>query len=99
MNRTDRVNRHDMVMSLGRREFLALGVGAAVALMFPAHATAIEPFVRKRPSHLKLSLAAYSYREYLSGEQKSMDLFDFVTLAADLAVDAVELTSYSISTS
>src|SRR5262249_39598881 len=46
------------------------------------------------PSHLKLSLAAFSYRDYLTGPKKSMDLFGFVDLAADLAFDAVELTSY-----
>lgn len=34
------------------------------------------------------------YRQYLSGEKKSMDLFRFVDLAADMGVDAVELTSY-----
>jgi sugar phosphate isomerase/epimerase len=43
---------------------------------------------------LKLSLAAFSYRGYLIGPKKTMDLFGFVNLAADLALDAVELTSY-----
>lgn len=78
----------------GRRRFLAsLAAGASFAFPLGA-ARAIEPFDRQRPSHLKLSLAAYSYRQYLAGEEKSMDLFDFVGLAADLALDAVELTSY-----
>src|SRR3954463_10866772 len=78
----------------GRRQFLAASASAGATLLLPASATPIEPIQRKRPSHLKLSLAAYCYRSYLSGEKKSMDLFDFVNLAADLAVDAVELTSY-----
>ena len=77
-----------------RRGFLAATASAGMALFLPTTAIPIEPIPRKRPSHLKLSLAAYCYRSYLSGDKKSMDLFDFVDLAADLGVDAVELTSY-----
>jgi sugar phosphate isomerase/epimerase len=79
-----------------RREFLgrtAFGV-AAWELAGPGTAHAIDPIGRTRPSHLKLSLAAYSYRDYLKGPKKRMDLFGFVDLAADLGLDAVELTSY-----
>ena len=79
-----------------RRDFLgmaALGV-VACTVARPGTADAIEPIGRTRPSHLKLSLAAYSYRDYLTGPKKRMDLFDFLNLAADLAVDAVEPTSY-----
>jgi sugar phosphate isomerase/epimerase len=78
-----------------RREFLArTALCAAGALGIAPAARAIDPIGRKRPSHLKLSIAAYSYRQYLQGPNKSMDLFDFVNLAADMALDAVELTSY-----
>jgi sugar phosphate isomerase/epimerase len=79
-----------------RRGFLAKAalIGSAGQLAFARHAAAIDPIGRTRPSHLKLSLAAYSYRDYLTGPKKSMDLFGFVDLAADLALDAVELTSY-----
>ena len=45
---------------------------------------AIDPIGRTRPSHLKLSVAAYSYRDYLphpKNPQPKMDLFDFVNLA------------------
>ena len=96
MKRTARDGRQFASLELDRRRFLASSAGAAAtALVLPAsEIEAIEPFDRPRKSHMKLSLAAFSYRQYLSGEQKSMDLFDFVTLAADLAVDAVELTSY-----
>ena len=79
-----------------RREFLgriAFGV-AAWELAGPGTARTIDPIGRTRPSHLKLSLAAYSYRDYLKGPKKRMDLFGFVDLAADLGLDAVELTSY-----
>jgi sugar phosphate isomerase/epimerase len=55
---------------------------------------AIGPIGRTRPSHLKLSLAAYSYRAFLAGAEPRMDLFDFVNLAADMGLDAVEPTSY-----
>jgi len=80
--------------ALDRRQFV-LGAAAITATVLSSRKVeAIEAFDRKRPSHLKLSLAAYSYRDYLTGDKKSMDLFDFVNLAADLAVDGVELTSY-----
>ncbi len=81
-----------------RRDFLASA--ALGALAFPSAlartAPAIGPIGRTRPAHLKLSLAAYSFRDALApkGRPSTMDLFGFVELAADLAVDAVELTSY-----
>src|SRR6516162_8442477 len=79
-----------------RRGFLAkvAFMGSAGHLAWARPAAAIDPISRTRPSHLKLSLAAFSYRDYLAGPKKSMDLFGFVDLAADLALDAVELTSY-----
>jgi len=44
---------------------------------------------------MKLSLAAYSYRDHLTGKKSpKLDLFDFVNLAADMALDGVEPTSY-----
>ncbi len=44
---------------------------------------------------LKLSIAAYSYRDHLTGKKNpKLDLFDFVNLAADMALDGVEPTSY-----
>ncbi len=90
-----------------RRDFLAGAALAATAgpLALTRTAAAIEPIGRTRPSHLKLSLAAYSYRDFLpttratrnsaaNAGKPRMDLFDFVNLAADMALDAVELTSY-----
>ena len=81
---------------LTRREFFrqAAVAGSTAPLILAGSARAIEPIGRTRPSHLKLSLAAFSYRDYLTGPKKTMDLFGFVDLAADLALDAVELTSY-----
>jgi len=79
-----------------RRDFLARTAGAALvpALGWIRPARAIEPIGRSRPSHLKLSIAAYSYRQFLQGADRRMDLFDFCDLAADMGLDAVEPTSY-----
>jgi sugar phosphate isomerase/epimerase len=83
------------MLHVTRRGFLAeIAVASAGPLVLARTAFAAGPIGRTRPSHLKLSLAAYSYRDYLTGPKKTMDLFGFVDLAADLALDAVELTSY-----
>src|SRR5262249_3649871 len=75
-----------------RREFL--GTALASLLVAGKRASAVEPIGRTRPSHFKLSLAAYSFRNELKGPKKSMDLFDFANLAADLGLDAIEPTGY-----
>lgn len=79
-----------------RRAFLksAALTAATAPLVLARPALAIPPIGRTRPSHLKLSLAAYSYRQYLDLKKPKMDLFDFVNLAADMGLDGVELTSY-----
>src|SRR3954451_17917660 len=78
-----------------RRGFLrSAALTVAGSLISARNALAIAPIGRTRPSHLKLSLAAYSYRQFLEGKQPRMDLFDFVTRAADMGLDGVELTSY-----
>lgn len=81
---------------ISRRSFLgAATTAAAASALGPVPvARAIDPIRRTRPSHLKLSIAAYSYRQFLTGDQPTMDLFDFVDLAADMGLDAVEPTSY-----
>jgi len=76
-----------------QRTTVALTAGCG-ALAIPRAARAIPPIGRTRPSHLKLSIAAYSYRQYLTGKPPKIDLFDFVNLAADMALDGVEPTSY-----
>lgn len=81
---------------LTRRQWLgrAASLAAAGSLALPGRASGIEPLGRTRPSHLKLSLAAYSFRSLLTGPSKSMDLFAFADLAADLGCDAIEPTAY-----
>ncbi len=78
-------------MSLSRRRFLA----ASAALAAGGFANAIDPI--KRPGakpDLKLSLAAYSMRQFLDLKKPTMTLFEFIDFAAELPLDAVELTSY-----
>jgi sugar phosphate isomerase/epimerase len=81
-----------------RRDILKRGAVAAAsgwtALAASPDAKAIPPIGRTRPSHLKLSIAAYSYRDYLTSKPPRMDLFDFANLAADMGLDAIEPTSY-----
>jgi sugar phosphate isomerase/epimerase len=85
------VGRMDGGLHLSRRSFLATTL---ITAALPAVARATKPIGRTRPSHFKLSLAAYSYRNCLTGPQKRMDLFGFADLAARLALDAIEPTAY-----
>jgi sugar phosphate isomerase/epimerase len=85
-------------VSVSRREFFkatAAGAGLAFAeSLLPQAAPAAEPVKRNGKPHMKLSLAAYSFRDVLAGEKPSMTLDDFVRLCADLNLDGTELTSY-----
>jgi len=82
-------------MKLSRRAFLQTTAAVVASPAIPGLALAIDPI--KRPSDkpdLKLSLAAYSFRQFLDLKKPTMTLFDFIDVAADLPLDAVELTSY-----
>ena len=76
-----------------RRGFL-FGAASTAGLLAAHSAFAIPPIGRSRPSHMKMSVAAYSYRDLLNAKPPKMDLFDFVNLAADMGLEGVELTSY-----
>jgi sugar phosphate isomerase/epimerase len=81
-----------------RRQFLksSLWAGAGLALG-SASVAAIEPIRRSGPPHLRLSLAAYSFRQDLDLKRRpkpAMTLDDFINLAAGMDLDAVELTAY-----
>lgn len=85
----------------GRRAFLQQAVhcgfawGGATLALGPTSARAIEPLRRNGRPHFKLSLAAYSFREELTGKSgKGLTLDDFVRLCADYDLDGTELTSY-----
>jgi sugar phosphate isomerase/epimerase len=85
-------------LSLTRRGFFqtaAAGTGLALAAHLPApFARAAGPVKRNGKPHLKLSLAAYSFRDVLAGKSPTMTLDDFIRLCADLNLDGTELTSY-----
>ena len=78
-----------------RRTFLS-GATASMA------ALAADPFGRKGPATLRLSLAAYSFRNhfaFMKGKprkvaERPMDLFQFIEFCADQGCAGTELTSY-----
>jgi sugar phosphate isomerase/epimerase len=80
-----------------RRQFLQGSAAGAALALAGAPAAAIEPVHRIGKSHLRLSMAAYSFRKYLELGKKPkppMDLDDFIDFAAAQNIDAVELTAY-----
>lgn len=81
-----------------RRQFLQSSLLAGTGLALgTASAAAIEPIRRSGPAHLRLSIAAYSFRQALDLKRKTkptMTLDDFIDLAAGMDLDAVELTEY-----
>jgi len=79
-----------------RREFLrdAALIGAGAAGLGSGRADAREAISREGPPRLRVSCAAYSYRRFLTGPEKSMDLDDFIEACAAANLDGVELTAY-----
>ena len=89
-------------MSPSRRAFLkSAGATAAVAAL-PRSAAAIDPIKRRGGPLMKLSLAAYSFRKYLTDYRRrgsaagSMTLEDFVDLCAQYGLPGTEPTSYYV---
>ena len=77
-----------------RRRFLQ---SAVAGLAVTSAAPAIDPIRRPGKSHIRLSIAGYSYRKYLDLKQKPkppMTYDDFIDNAAAMDLDAVELTAY-----
>ncbi|HTI50277.1 MAG TPA: sugar phosphate isomerase/epimerase family protein [Planctomycetaceae bacterium] len=79
-----------------RRQFLQFAVAGGLTLTLGRlpGASAAEPVKRNGKPHLKLSLAAYSYLDFLTKKENPMHLDDFVRLCADFNLDGTELTSY-----
>jgi len=95
----DNIDSSANALSLSRRTFFktaVAGTGLALAANIAApSAPAAPPIKRNGKSHMKLSLAAYSFRKFLKDEKPpSMTLDDFIRLCADLNLDGTELTSY-----
>ncbi len=78
-----------------RRGFLLGSLAGAGALSIGA-ANAIEPIRRQGRPMMRLSLAAYSFRQALDLRRKppTMNLDGFIDLTATMPFDAVELTEY-----
>ncbi len=83
---------------MDRRRFLASGLPiAALAAGSNKPLWGIDPFDRPKPGNLRLSLAAYSLRQYLAPKTRSpqsMDLFGFIDFCHSQGIPGVELTSY-----
>jgi sugar phosphate isomerase/epimerase len=87
-----------------RRRFLQT---TATALLAAPAVRAIEPLGRTGPARLQLALAAYSFREFFTGEvqrgaskkaappaAQAMDMFKFIDFCATHGCAGAELTSY-----
>lgn len=84
-------------LSINRRELLTFAGIATGGILGNSLASGIEPITRTGESRLRISIAAYSYRQWLDLKKKpkpEMTLADFIDLAAKYNLNAVELTSY-----
>ncbi|HOD52579.1 MAG TPA: sugar phosphate isomerase/epimerase family protein [Candidatus Hydrogenedentes bacterium] len=83
-----------------RREILGSGLAAATACTLGASARAAEtPPPPQHGPRIGLSIAAYSFREYLpqGGKPGKISLHDLCDMAAGWNLDAIEPTSYYFS--
>lgn len=80
------------ISTFSRRHFLQMS-GAAAAALSMGRGRAIEPFSRPGKPTLRLSLAAYSFRDFF-GEPSRIDLPKFIDFCAEHRLDGAELTSY-----
>lgn len=86
--------------NLPRRHFMLTSAAALAGLALPGQAPSADPIVRNGTSHLKLSLAAYSFHRHLPQNWPTprktgkMSLLDFIDFCAEQDLDGVELTSY-----
>ncbi len=90
-----------MKIEMTRRRFLDTSVRISLALagaglLSPLATRAVEPIKRAGKPRLQLSLAAYSFRDYLEHQDraKRITLEDFIDFCADHGCAGTELTSY-----
>lgn len=88
-------------IQISRRNALRLGAVSAAALMSSPFAISAEPPVRNGKSHMKLSLAAYSFNRVLPKSwtpdqlsQAKYSLEKFIDFCAEQNLDGCELTAY-----
>ena len=97
-------------MNFNRRDFLkpvwAVSETAGLGVSLPVCLSAASPIQRKGHPRLKLSLAAYSFRDYFNtathaqnrpADAKSIDMHDFIDYCADHNLTGAELTSYYLN--
>ena len=81
-----------------RRDFLAraplVTTGSFMAVLGEQKASATEPIQRRHGSKYKFTLAAYSYRGLLTGNQPEHTLKDFIDDCAKFGLEGTEPTSY-----
>ncbi|MDB6150415.1 MAG: Xylose isomerase [Chthoniobacter sp.] len=83
--------------TFSRRKFLAL---SALGLVGAQAASAVQPFARAGSPRFKLSLAAYSLRQFFKEEKGKaipggkLDMLSFIDYCADQGCAGAELTSY-----
>ncbi len=84
------------MLPLSRRSFLSTSTAftAGAALVGSPAVRAIEPIARNGQAKFKFSLAAYSYRDLLSGMAPKLTMNDFVADCAKFGLEGTELTSY-----
>jgi sugar phosphate isomerase/epimerase len=85
------------LLSTGIAAGLSTGVVAGGAGGRAGQVQAIEPIVRNGSAKFKFSLAAYSYRDLLTGDPPQLTLGDFVDDCARMNLEGTELTSYYFS--
>ncbi|VAX42257.1 FIG00908879: hypothetical protein [hydrothermal vent metagenome] len=102
----ERLHSELLPSGISRRSFCQTAIASAgVAatsqlLLHPTPTLAAKPPQRNGQSHMKLSLAAYSFRNSLkhrfrvSKRRPSMTLFDFIDYCAEINLDGCELTGY-----
>jgi sugar phosphate isomerase/epimerase len=72
----------------------ACGASLAAGTLPASLLRAIEPIQRNGRGKFKFSLAAYSYRDLLTGKPPKLTLDDFVADCAQMGLEGTELTSY-----
>ncbi len=85
-----------MLLGINRRQFLQGAPCAAVAgvALASQSSVAIDPIERNGSPKFKFSLAAYSYRDLLTGDPAQLSLSDFIRDCASMGLEGTELTSY-----
>src|SRR6185295_2891380 len=86
--------KENWTMRTNRRGFMMSGAALGAAALVPAEARASVPVPAPAPSKYKLSLAAYSMRQYLDLKNPKMKLEEFIEKCVEWGCDGTELTEY-----